>query len=250
MQHSSNTKTWANDDALPKPNEQPVITPDQPAETDRTTQEAPPSQGKRAKVEDARDTAGRDDAQPEPMVVDSTGDTAEKQEEAPVADEEPAPVSDSDWLRSKTSRLLGLLDEEEQAEFDSKPVEEEKTASPVEPQVHTDSRPDEESVPQDTKEQEDGKTEEEEAPENDPNVDLIRSSARLFIRNLPYDTTDSDLEPTFTPFGKVEEVSCFFHCCLSPVFYVSSHPIHYVSASHSGCLMMNSPDRDIRCNST
>lgn len=247
MQHSSNTKTWANDDALPKQNEQSVNTPAQPAETDRTTQEAPSFQGKRAKVEDARDTAGRDGAQPEPMVVDSTGDTAEKQD-APASDEEePAPVSDSDWLRSKTSRLLGLLDEEEQAEFDSKPVEE-KAASPVEPQVRADPQPAEVSVPQDSKEQEDEKPEEE-APENDPNVDLIRSSARLFIRNLPYDTTDSDLEPTFTPFGKVEEVSKFLDC-LPSVFCVSFPPIHKMSASHSGCLMMNPPDRDIRCNST
>lgn len=216
MQHSSNTKTWANDDALPKPSDQPLSTPDHPVETGRTAQEAPPSQGKRAKVEDVRQnagdsneavksTAGRDGAQPQPMVVDSTGDTAENQEDAPVSDEEPAPVSDNDWLRSKTSRLLGLLDEEEQAEFGSKPAEE-KAASPVEPQAHTDSRPIEESEPEDTKEQEDEKTEEE-APENDPNVELIRSSARLFIRNLPYDTTDSDLEPTFAPFGKIEEVS-------------------------------------------
>lgn len=203
MQHSSNTKTWANDDALPKPNEQPLNTPDQPVETDHTTQGAPPSQGKRAKVDDARETAD-DSNKPQPMVVDSTEDTAEKQEDAPVPYEEPAPVSDSDWLRSKTSRLLGLLDEEEQAEFDSKPVEE-KAASPVEPQARADSRPEKDSMPQDTKEQEDEETGE--VPENDPNVELIRSSARLFIRNLPYDTTDTDLEPSFAPFGKVEEVS-------------------------------------------
>lgn len=46
----------------------------------------------------------------------------------------------------------------------------------------------------------------EQAEEHDPNVELARNSARLFIRNLPYDTTETDLEPTFAPFGKVEEI--------------------------------------------
>jgi multiple RNA-binding domain-containing protein 1 len=41
----------------------------------------------------------------------------------------------------------------------------------------------------------------------DPNVDLIRDSARLFVRNLAYDTTDADLQPLFAPFGKLDEVS-------------------------------------------
>ena len=55
-----------------------------------------------------------------------------------------------------------------------------------------------------------------EATPEDPNIDLIRNSARLFLRNLAYDTTESDLQPIFERFGKIEEVSTFFllfqHC--------------------------------------
>lgn len=229
MQHSSNTKTWANDVVMSKPVEKPSNAPEKPDETDIATEEPSSSQRKKAKVDDdglngaVGSTVKQEDAQPEPMVVDSTEDTAENQQDVPAPEETQAgPVSDNDWLRSKTSRLLGLLDEEEQEEFESKAVEQ-KAASPVEPQKKADPPPVEESVPPNTENQGEVEKQPDEVSENDPNIEHIRTSARLFIRNLPYDTTESDLESTFVPFGKVEEVSDLPFCPLPVLF--SSLPI-------------------------
>lgn len=218
MQHASKTNTWANDEEMLRPVDENPPTSDQPTETGNSTEDLTYSQRKRAKVDDPAEAShasnGVADAateqahvQSEPMVVDHSGnkDGVEDGQDAPAASENQAqPVSDSDWLRSKTSRLLGLLDEEEQAEFDSRPQE--KPTSPVEAPTAPKPDPIMNDAPQNKGEAE----EPEQAPEQDANIDLIRNSARLFVRNLPYDTTEADLEPTFVSFGRIEEVSILF----------------------------------------
>ena len=209
MQHASKTNTWANDEEMLRPVDKNPPTSDQPTEIGNSTEDLAYSQRKRAKVDDPAEAShasnGVADAateqahvQPEPMVVEDGQD-------APAASENRAqPVSDSDWLRSKTSRLLGLLDEEEQAEFDSRPPE--RPTSPVKAPTAPKPEPIMNGAPQNKGEAE----EPEQAPEQDANIDLIRNSARLFVRNLPYDTTEADLEPTFVSFGRIEEVSILF----------------------------------------
>lgn len=243
MQHPSNTKTWADDEDMLKSAEERLAASDQP-EVDGITQGPSSSQRKKAKVDDpakasnasngiATSTTDQEHAQPEPMVIDRSGneETPENEPDAPAASEAQAePVSDSDWLRSKTSRLLGLLDEEEQADFDAKV--EQKAASPAEAPVESNSGAVEEDVPQNKEE-----TEQPSQVEHDANVEHIHNSARLFVRNLPYDTTEADLGPTFLPFGKIEEVSASIFLC-------------FLLASPRSCSMMILPDRDIRCKST
>ncbi|KAE8379140.1 hypothetical protein BDV26DRAFT_260141 [Aspergillus bertholletiae] len=212
MQHSSHTKTWANDDAVinPAPNDLPAK--DQPAEADEVPQELTYAQRKKAKL---GETAGEDahvskHDVPEPMVVDANeGDEdteqAVDQEQPPSQEEEQQPVSDTDWLRSKTSRLLGLLDEEEQAEFDStaqRPTDSTELAADAEVDIEdaeADASPAVADAVEPTK-----------APEVDTNIENIRISARLFVRNLSYDTKESDLEPVFAPFGRIEEIHVAF----------------------------------------
>ncbi|KAJ5601036.1 hypothetical protein N7510_010570 [Penicillium lagena] len=207
MQHSSKTRTWANDDETAKASEDPVPSTNQP--DDDGVAEELQSLPKKAKTQVPA-------VRPEPIVIDQSGadenkDEAEQEDSAPGDAE---PVSDADWLRSKTSRLLGLLDEDEQAEF-NQPKVEERADSPA--SNHEESRTaaietigaqpatndinndddDDDHVPQAT-------------PENDQNVDLIHDSARLFVRNLAYDLTEADLQPLFTPFGKIEEIHVAF----------------------------------------
>ena len=140
---------------------------------------------------------------------------------------EEAPQSDTDWLRSKTSRLLGLIDEEEEMEAGSRPVasafspiDEDEAKHDEAPQVNgTDGSPSEEDEEKETL---------------DPNIESIRGTARLFVRNLPYDATESDLEPIFAPFGKTEEVRIYF---LTNFTAPWTH-----NRFHD-----DFPDRDIRC---
>lgn len=211
MQHSSKTRTWANDDNTAKASEDPVPSTNQP--DDDGVAEELQSLPKKAKIQVPA-------AHPEPIVVDQSGadenkDEAEQEDSAPGDAE---PVSDADWLRSKTSRLLGLLDEDEQAEF-NQPKVEERADSPA--SNHEESRTAAiETIgaqPATNDNYDDDNDDDDVAratPEKDQNVDLIHDSARLFVRNLAYDLTEVDLQPLFTPFGKIEEVSVlfFFHC--------------------------------------
>jgi multiple RNA-binding domain-containing protein 1 len=218
MGSSSKTRTWANDDEMIKPSVDTVPVINQSAQEEEELQELP-SRSKKPKTE--KPTTVPEPEQPEPMVVDRSEEEVAQEtseQDKPAEPEvETAPVSDADWLRSKTSRLLGLLDEEEQEEFDqhkatAPPTAPSRAASP--PSSSGDEPPprDEESrtaaieniAPNTT--DIDSITE---AAPVDPNIDLIRNSARLFLRNLAYDTTESDLQPIFERFGKIEEVSAF-----------------------------------------
>ncbi|KXT00896.1 hypothetical protein AC578_5689, partial [Pseudocercospora eumusae] len=127
------------------------------------------------------------------------GFTEEADAEEPKEPEMQAPVSDMDWIRSKTSRTLGLLDDDEEeqdnvaraeskddamdAAADSEPILEDEPASAI-------------PTPQDDTSK----------PPVDKDIESVRTTMRLFVRNLPYDVQREDLEAEFEPFGNLEEV--------------------------------------------
>lgn len=239
VQHSSKTRTWANDDDMVKSSGDPTPTIKQPAHQDGVPEELP-SQSKKARIEGS--AADKASEQPEPAVVDYSREE-ERNENAPQNDSaapevEPEPVSDADWLRSKTSRLLGLLDEEEQAGFDSQKVDE-PTEAPADRNDESHN-----AAIEDTGSQAVDIVDDTAKPtsEKDTNIDLIRNSARLFVRNLAYDSTETDLQPLFAPFGKLEEVSIFFSSQLMPVESVVYDACLYL---HWQCSYDDFPDRDI-----
>ncbi|KAJ6000505.1 hypothetical protein N7481_000914 [Penicillium waksmanii] len=226
MQTSSKTRTWANDDGMVNPTEEPVSASNQPTQDTAVVEELP-SYPKKARVQET--SPGEKDEAPKPVVVDQSG--ADESVDTPMLDDqegdgdeeeqgEAAPVSDADWLRSKTSRLLGLLDEDEQADFDDH-----KVAEPAKPRSRTPDEPESRNAaieniaaqpPQPTANDDENEDDEEQedvvrlTAEQIKNTDLIRESARLFVRNLAYDTTDGDLEPLFAEYGKLDEVHVAF----------------------------------------
>lgn len=215
VQHPSKTRTWANDDDMVQSSEDHMPTIYQATQETSVSEELP-SQPKKARIEES--TAHIPSAQPEPMVVDKSKEE-ESNENGPQEDNlaapeaEAEPVSDADWLRSKTSRLLGLLDEEEQAEFESQKVNE-----PIEAPADTSDESRNAAI-ENTKSQAAANADCTAQPpsENDTTIDLIRTSARLFVRNLAYDLTETDLRPLFAPFGKLEEVSFFLSHSIVPL---------------------------------
>ncbi|KAL4884528.1 hypothetical protein BJY04DRAFT_225708 [Aspergillus karnatakaensis] len=207
LQHPSKTRTWANDDQIPPPVETESQAKEQPADVTADTQDLTYAQRKKAKLgQDAQEESYTSvNAGHSPAIHEEAAQPAPKtaeEEEGQQEDHAQGPVSDSDWLRSKTSRLLGLLDEDEQAAFepparaaDSMP----EAVSPVDaPTTQTLEQP-VEQVPETPA-----------PPEVDTNIENIRLSARLFVRNLSYETTESDLEPLFSPFGRIEEIHVAF----------------------------------------
>lgn len=123
--------------------------------------------------------------------------TPEMVEEAP-----PTGATDDDWLRSRTNRLLDLVDPDDPsfaarsaAVVGGAPLQIPTTAGPntEEDQPVQDIDIDH---PEEPAEPEDGDTAE----------TLIQKTARLFVRNLPYTATEDNLRTRFEKFGAIEEV--------------------------------------------
>ncbi|KAL2063310.1 hypothetical protein VTL71DRAFT_5115 [Oculimacula yallundae] len=113
-----------------------------------------------------------------------------------VGDSTAAPTTDEDWLRSRTNRLLDLVDPEEIVVPSTMVVQ-------AEPAVVV------ETVTEDTPPHNENPAErepEEEAEQEDPTIEAIKATGRLFVRNLPYSATEDDLRQHFSPFGSLEEV--------------------------------------------
>ncbi|KAK4543943.1 hypothetical protein LTR36_004717 [Oleoguttula mirabilis] len=174
-----------------------------------------PSKAKRSKLDHAT-------KQPAAATVEATHTADQPEQEVstasdggpePAQDQSDAPnaaVSDADWARSRTSRLLGLLDDEEgNGGTAPRQHEDRMTADPDdEPEVlaKRSTRPEKNqeaasSIPTPP-------SDEQEAPaeEADHEESAVRSSMRLFLRNLPYDVQREDLEAEFGAFGSIEEV--------------------------------------------
>jgi multiple RNA-binding domain-containing protein 1 len=125
------------------------------------------------------------------------------------AEANPGPVSDVDWLRSRTNRLLELVEDDEQsvpAAPLSKP-QSTQVAQPVQPVVaEAVAQPDEVEEP-------------EARPEDVPpsaEVDKIRDTGRLYLRNLHFDITEEELREHFSKYGSLQEVSPLFSFLFRP----------------------------------
>ena len=129
-------------------------------------------------------------------------------------------ASDEDWLRLRTSRLLGLVDDDDSLE--PKPLPRADGEFPEDSTVvrqpqgrgmsHASVRANEEtSIP-------DVRAVERSVPGNE-NID--HSTGRLFVRNLMYTTTEHDLRRHFeaNQYGSIEEV------CLGVLFLISTTPL-------------------------
>ncbi len=152
--------------------------------------------------------------------------------EVQVADPTAPNATDDDWLRSRTNRLLDLMDPEDivggtmpnSTTQNIQPVAETRVS--VDEPVDPDDKPPEETL-------EGEKEQEEEKP--DPTLEAIKTNGRLFVRNLPYSTSEDDLRKHFEPFGSLEEV------CVPPSYLIWF--ISFVSLPFHD----EYPDRDSLC---
>lgn len=253
---SGKTRTWANDDTMAQQAsaEQSAMAIN-PTPQANTVEESA-SQPKKPRTQETLPAASNEE--PQPMAVDHSPATKDddKDKKDSQDEEEAGPVSDMDWLRSKTSRLLGLLDEDEQAEFEDRKVEQEdkpmKSQSPIDDEPRsaeaepTSPQPVTNDVVDDAADEAADSSEEDQvSPEQARNIELIKDSARLFLRNLAYDLKEADLQPLFAPFGKTEEVSTPFFLLPKP----PTHPLSWTGLCYDSIGRLDShddyPDRDI-----
>ncbi|KAH8679794.1 hypothetical protein BGZ60DRAFT_400689 [Tricladium varicosporioides] len=108
-------------------------------------------------------------------------------------------ATDDDWLRSRTNRLLDLMDPDEIA---TKAQSQTNEGSGVVVETHK-AEPEFEGFAEPSTGNEIS-DEEEERP--DPIIEAISATGRLFVRNLPYTATEEDLRSHFEKYGALEEV--------------------------------------------
>ena len=133
---------------------------------------------------------------------------------------EQPPASDLDWLRSRTSRTLGLVSDDENSddEKDIKAISEDAESvmsldDILEP-VSTDQPP---VTPPETDYSDVERSQSVTAAKTKQSADeaKILRTGRLFIRNLVYGVTEADLKEVFSPYGQIEEVLFPLRLCIT-----------------------------------
>jgi len=157
--------------------------------------------------------------------------------EVPVADPTAPNASDDDWLRSRTNRLLDLMDPGDIVGGSIPNPTSQNIKVVAETRVSADEPADEPVDPNDKSPEEtlEGEKEQGEEEKPDPTIEAIKTNGRLFVRNLPYSASEDDLRKLFEPFGSLEEV------CHSPSFLICF--ISFVSLPFHD----EYPDRDSLC---
>ncbi|KUJ08868.1 RNA-binding domain-containing protein [Mollisia scopiformis] len=135
----------------------------------------------------------------QPDIISAPPPAANDQNDFAVIEPTAPDATDDDWLRSRTNRLLDLMDPEEiTGPHSAQPG----TSSPdVDVEMTVD-------VPDEPIAEAEMDLEEPEPAEDkpDPTVEAIRATGRLFVRNLSYTATEDDLREHFAAHGTLEEV--------------------------------------------
>lgn len=217
MAPASKSKTWANEDlatfgqgaAAPAMDTVAVV---EAGESDNEYESIPVK--KKEKKEKAPESRPQENRPQDDVEMKGAEETKENGAVEAVEVEPAAPVSDADWLRSKTSRLLDLTDDVD-AEI-ARVTLNDNTTSQVPPRRAPAAQGESEEwkgideemtepAKAEESEEEKGTTEEEAA------FETISKSGRLFLRNLSYSVTEDDLRDHFKQHGDLEEVRFQFH---------------------------------------
>lgn len=192
-------QSWANDDVLKDVNtvaeEQAAIPKQLVEEAERESDdeyENLPNNDENEDEGEEKMMSLSDMTAPTP-VAPQNNDVDEDMDDAPIEDDGLAAntaVSDFDWLKQRQKRIKELA------------AGEDSTTTGKGPETIKSDEP-EESVFSETVEAEEPVYEK---SEQEINEDKVRSSGRLFLRNLLYSSTEDDFRNLFSKYGELEEV--------------------------------------------
>jgi multiple RNA-binding domain-containing protein 1 len=234
MRPKSKSKTWGTEDMQAQDVEEPprkVQAMELPeAESDNEYEMVPKKSKKEQSVVVSKEQPIPVQIASSPVFVPTDAGEPSESVQTETPDAQPEPVggvdaTDDDWLRSRTNRLLDLVDPTDAVAQKALNIGSQPSPRPKEPVAHedVDIPVDQEIIAEEVVE--------EEVPSDslDPTVEAIRASGRLFVRNLPYSATEEDLRRHFEAYGNLEEVIIFQWCVC--------------------CLLLHDeyPDRDILC---
>lgn len=148
-----------------------------------------------------------------PPVVDTPQDIDQDMPDA----KGPADATDDDWLRSRTNRLLDLVDPDDQSALPRPPAPTiQASAATSGPSPSAEAEPDRAPSEAPSEPAAVEKTGEEAAAEQ------VLRTGRLFVRNLPFKATEAELTKHFQKYGETEEVSKLFIYLQN--FHIQLHP--------------------------
>lgn len=205
MQPASKSKTWS----APEPEEPPtkVQAIELPEAESDGEYEAVPKKSRKHSLPPPPPPISKE------VVPVPLPDVEEPQEQSAI--EPPAPnATDDDWLRSRTNRLLDLMDPEDIPNAQGNPVSTPPDANPEAMVIDSELPP---PTKKETEMEVDEPAEVEDKP--DPTMEAIKATGRLFVRNLPYTATEDDLRQHFAAHGALEEV-CFQNLLTFPPAFV------------------------------
>ncbi|KAL7271909.1 Multiple RNA-binding domain-containing protein 1 [Rhizina undulata] len=214
MQPRSKTKTWANEDLSllgrgPADAEAPVATVEA-GESDDEYENIPTKQKKQKPSHPVASTINTSSADADVEMRENDDQTAQPNAEETnleSSEQQPVPVSDSDWLRSKTSRLLDITDDIDAHLAKMTTNDASHAPEKIPPPPEKEDGEKEWNGIDDANE--DGSAEEEQSAEKseaDEAIETVSESGRLFLRNLSYTSTEDDLRNHFLNFGELQEV--------------------------------------------
>lgn len=132
-------------------------------------------------------------------------------------------ATDDEWLRSRTNRLLDLLDDDEPLPpMPAAPVQNGTDGADTQMTGTDEGRGQEAEAPRPEAAEVQESADEPKQEDEDADTTLVRKTARLFVRNLPFSATEDDLNVHFGQYGEVEEVRLNPHF----IMFVSS-PAEY-----------------------
>jgi len=125
-------------------------------------------------------------------VIAEPGDELEGVQQETAADL--GPVSDADWLRSRTNRVLDFIEDDEEP-AKAVPSLQPENEQPPSPEVTEQPAEAEQPIAQES-----------EVPTSSE-VEKIRDTGRLYLRNLHFEVTEEEIREHFSKYGSLEEVS-------------------------------------------
>ena len=208
MQPPSKSRIWENQDAAiaqasAQPNSKVENRVVREAQSDEAYENVPKKRRKERKSED-KDVAPAETSVPlnapstEARTIPTDLDLSQEAPQEPL--DKSLAASDADWLRSRTSRLLGLVDDSDlQTTALSEEAPTENTGLSEVPELVKEGSVSETSVQMDK----------EVEIEEDVFENEAAGNGRLFVRNLTYTTTEEDLRKHFEDegHGTIGEVS-------------------------------------------
>jgi len=126
-------------------------------------------------------------------------------------------ATDDDWMRSRTNRLLDLMDPEDIGTAQGG-IPQPNNEPLAEVSTNNDNKDDEMRTAKE------GIAEIDEEEKPDPVIEAIKFNGRLFVRNLPYSASEEDLRLHFSPYGTLEDVCTCSNSRLSFLLLYDEYP--------------------------